>query len=375
MNQKDPIDWNEVRSRFPLTSNYRYFNTASSGAIAQRTATAMNRFYEDQLHHAAVHSKAWMESKAEAKSYAAALIGASSEHIAFTTDVSVSMNFVADKIDPKTEIVLLRGDFPSVNLPWMTRGFSVTWISKNADNSVSKAAIEEAIGDGNKALAISWVQYSSGFTLDMQWLSALCRNKNTLLLVDATQAVGAIPVDMQKTPVDMLVASCFKWQGGGYGISIYYENPDVGFVREAKSIGWNTLKQFGKDYEQANRHQQARAIEGGHAKYANVAALEHGLREMHEIGLHQIYQRVQELRKYLIGGLKGIKVSFHSPVDLPNQSAIVCIKASQALYDHLNQQDIKCTKREDYIRLSVHYYNNEGDIDFLIDQISAFQSQ
>ena len=375
MEQPTQNDWNTIRSSFPLTANYRYFNTASSGAISVETEQAMKQFFEDQLHHAAIHRNDWLDSRKTAKKYAAKLLGVSSDYIAFTTDVSVAMNFAADKIAPETEIVLLRGDFPSVNLPWMSRSFNVRWIDKQEDQSVSRSAIENAIGDGGKALAISLVQYSSGFTLDLKWLSDLCKSKNTLLLVDATQAVGAIPIDLSKTPVDMLTASSFKWQGGGYGVSIYYENPEASFAREAKSVGWNSQKRFGDDYDAANRHQQARAIEGGHAKYASITALESGLRVMNEIGFDRIFQRNQQLRTYLIDALSSLDTSFHSPIYLHDQSPIVCIKASDDLFQHLDQSDIKCTKREDYIRLSVHFYNNEEDIDFLADKIRSFPAR
>ncbi|MGB3468983.1 MAG: aminotransferase class V-fold PLP-dependent enzyme [Cyclobacteriaceae bacterium] len=367
------IDWQRIREEFPVTDSYTYLNTASSGAIAKQTATAITDFYTDQLHHAAIHRNEWLQVISSARKRAADLLNSSADQIGFVGDVSSAMNYVADKISPKKQIILIRGDFPSVNIPWVMRGFTIRWVDQEPDHSISIDKIEKAIDEGGGVVAISWVQYSSGFTIDLKALSDICRKSGTLLVVDGTQGVGAIPIDLQSDRVDVLIASSFKWQGAGYGICLYYERPDADFDSPVKLTGWNSLHRFSGEMNRDNLRTNASAIEAGHAKYASLVALNSGLQLMQQIGWENIYQRNEHLREYLIHRLRKAGVVFHSPVEKNHISTILCIKAQDELYDYFEKNLVKVTKREDYIRLSVHYYNSESDIDRAIELIVNYQ--
>lgn len=363
MNSYKDIDWQSIREKFPVTGNYTYLNTASSGAIATTTAKKVSGFYEDQLNHAAINRSGWLDAIASARIRSAELLGTSSDHIGFTTDVSAGMNFVADRVSEDKEIVLIKGDFPSVNIPWVTRDFKIKWVGKESDHTISMDKIKEAIGEGSKVVAISWVQYSSGFTIDLKKLSELCNSSNTLLIVDGTQAVGCLPIRLDELNIDVMIASSFKWQGAGYGICLYYENPKSKFTHPIKLAGWNSLKRFSGELTPENLKTNAPAIEAGHAKYASLVALDAGLKFMQDIGLENIYTRNQELKNLLVDKLKATRVVFHSPILANNYSTIVCVKASDQLFEAMEKEQVKVTRRDDYIRLSVHFYNNEVDIE------------
>lgn len=372
MNNIGEIDWQAVRKEFPLVQNYTYLNTASSGAIAKVTTDRISSFYQDQLHHAAINRKNWLNTILSARNRTAALLGTDAEQIGFTSDVSAAMNFVADRVSPDMEIVLIKHDFPSVNIPWITRGFKIRWIEKEADQSISIEKIRGAVNSGNKVLAISWVQYNSGFAIDLKELSDICNESNTLLIVDGTQGVGALPINLSELKIDVMIASSFKWQGAGYGISLYYENRDSKFSYPVKLAGWNSLKRFSGELTPENLKTKAPAIEAGHAKYVSLHALDESLKLMQEIGQENIYRRNKALAKLLKKGLLESGIEFHSPLQADNESTIICVKASEELYQSLEKNEIKVTRRDDYIRLSVHYYNNEEDISHIVETIKSF---
>lgn len=372
MNKTGEIDWQVIREEFPLLQNYTYLNTASSGAIAKVTANRINSFFQDQLHHAAINRENWLDAILSARNRTAALLGTDAERIGFTSDVSVAMNCVADRVSPDKEIVLIKDDFPSVNIPWITRGFKIHWIEKEPDQSISIEKIREAVSSGDKVLAISWVQYNSGFAIDLKELSETCSESNTLFIVDATQGVGALPINLSELKIDVLIASSFKWQGAGYGISLYYENRDSKFSYPIKLAGWNSLKRFSGELTRENLKTSAPAIEAGHAKYVNLHALDESLKLMQKIGFKNIYRRNKVLADLLKKGLLETGIKFHSPLQTDNDSSIICVKASEELYQSLEKNNIKVTRRDDYIRLSVHYYNHEKDIEKVVDIVKNY---
>jgi len=374
MNVDNSVDWQKVREEFPLMGNYTYLNTASSGAISKSTAKVVADFYQDQLQHATINRNNWLDAIKSAREVAANLLGTSSANVGFTTDVSAGINFVADRVAQHKRIVLIKGDFPSVNIPWITKGHSIDWVEKDQDQCISLSEIDKALGAGNKVLAISWVQYSSGFTIDLKELSKICHRKNSLLIVDGTQAVGSLPINLEDLQIDALLASSFKWQGAGYGICLYYENPNSKFDHPIKMTGWNSLKRFSGELTRENLKENAPAIEAGHAKYASLIALNSALLEMSEIGFNEIFKKNQSLRSMLIRELEEVGVHFHSNIVLENQSSIVCIKASDELAQFLDQAAVKVTRRDDYIRLSLHYYNDEQDITNMVEAIKSFQA-
>ena len=370
MNAQSENDWQSLRKDFPVVQNYTYLDTASSGAISKRTTDCISNFFLDQLHHAAVNRKNWLDKIASARERAAELLGTQPDQIGFTTDVSAGMNFIADRVNPEKEIVLIKDDFPSVNIPWVTRGFKIQWIEKEPDQSISIDKISDAVSSGGKVLALSWVQYNSGFAIDLKEISEICQTSETLLIVDGTQGVGALPISLSELNIDVLIASSFKWQGAGYGISLYYENKHSKFSYPIKLAGWNSLKRFSGELTPENLKTNAPAIEAGHAKYVSLFALDESLKLMQEIGLSNIYNRNKMLSDRLTDKLREADVKFHSPTSENNSSTIICVKATDELYHSLEKENIKVTRRDDYIRFSVHFYNNEKDIDYVMEVLN-----
>jgi len=375
MENKNQIDWEAIRKNYPVLSQYTYLNIASSGPISKHTHQQILQFHEDQLNHAAIHRQDWIDVREKARKKAASLLGSATENIGFTVDVSSGINQIAERIPKNKQIVLIEGDFPSVNLPWTSRGFQIDWVKKENDRSISIERIKKAIGKGSKLLALSWVQYSSGFTIDLDLLSKICQETNTILLVDATQGLCNIPLDISSLKIDVLLASSFKWQAAGYGICIYYESPSlIEKLEVLKSPGWNSLKEFDGSLDDKNLKSGAKVIESGHPKYLNFQALNSSLKEFENIGYQHIYGRISQLRNLLYEALKSLNLEFHSPIGLATeQSSIICIKATKEMFDYLNSKKIMTTMRDDYIRISIHFFNNEQDILTLKKALEEFK--
>lgn len=365
------MNWEEIRSQYPAAERHTYLNSASSGLISLKTKQALEDHFQDFLLNGGMHRPQWVNEGKSAKELACNLLGCQLNELGFITDVSSGMNLAAERLDPNLEVVLIKGDFPSVGLPWIARGFKINWIEMEEDGSISIDKINDQLKKSRQILSISWVQYSNGFTIDLQQLSEVCSANNAIMVIDGTQGVGNIPISLKDLSVDIFMASSFKWQTGGYGIGLYYENSKSEFKSTTKSIGWNSLKEFGPRLKAENYKDTTEIIEAGHPKYVSLVTLNAALTQLNNIGWNNIYNKVSQMKDQLYQSIinSGLTPIYFSEAD--NQAPIISVLNENNAFKKLKDKGIIVTRREDYIRLSVHFYNNESDLSKLEAAITA----
>ena len=369
----EEINWGSVRADYPVLDKCTYLNTASSGAIAKSTADAMRAFADDQWSNATLNRSAWLSEIEMTRSAVAKMVGAIDLEIAFTPDVSIAMSMTAQALENKERIALLRDEFPSVVLPWISHGYDVTWIERAQDQTFDLADFEKALNDGIKIVAVSWVHYNSGITTDLVTLGKMCKAYGALFIVDCTQGLGAIPMDVKTCNIDILMASTFKWLTGGYGTCLLYISEGIKKQLNQRAMGWNSLIDFEVDPQnQENWKIGAPSFEPGHLKYSNVLTFSTALQQIKTIGVAQINKHINSLTTYLEDRLSSIGLSPIAPGLSRDRSGIMTVRLEKSIYDRLNRDQIIATYREDYIRLSLHFYNDFKDIDRLTEAISGY---
>lgn len=367
------INWKNIRENYPVLERCTYLNTASSGAISKGTAETMKSFAEDQLNHATLNRSNWITSIEEARTNTAKLINADVTEVAFTPDVSIAMSMTAQALSQKKKVAILKDEFPSVSLPWISHGIEISWIKRAKDHSFDLADFESAIKAGAELVVVSWVHYNSGITTDLESLGQLCKKNEVLLIVDGTQGLGAIPMDVKKRNIDILMGSTFKWLTGSYGTCIIYVADHLKVKLNQRAMGWNSLIDFnGVPADKMNWKSGAPGFELGHLKYTNFISYGHALSEIQQIGIPNINERINALKTYLIKQLAGFGQSPISHDVSQNCSGIITIKTDKVLFQFLTEQKVISTYREEYIRLSVHFYNDFEDVDRLVEAISGY---
>ena len=362
------MNWNEVRDNYPLAKKYTYLDSARTGAISAGTANTLKAHVDDFLIDGALHRDYWIETKEQAREKAARTLDANKSEIGFLTDVSTGMSLVAAAAKQYQSVLLVKDDFPSVGIPWIRSGYQITWVEKETDLSISMGKIEDALKKGIDILAISWVQYNSGYRIDLGKLSSLCHQYGTKLLVDGTQGFCALPVSPSELGIDLFVASAFKWVTGGYGIAIIYMGSEFRKNLKFQAGGWNSLIDFFGSWEgEENYKSTSEFVEMAHPKYANLITLNHALRELHKIGLSHVQTRVMQLSNYLQSQLQQSGIETLSNYDEKESSGIRLMRGNKELFERLEAEKVKVTFREDYFRVSPHFYNTESDIDKLIE--------
>ncbi len=333
----------------------------------------MKAFAEDQLSNATLNRSKWISAIEDTRNNTAELINAKASEVAFTPDVSIAMSFTAQALAHKKKVALLKDEFPSVVLPWVSHGYDISWIERADDQSFDLSDFEASIKSGTQIVVISWVHYNSGITTDLNNLGRICKQHGALLIVDATQGLGAIPMDVKKCNISILMASTFKWLTGGYGTCLVYVSDEIRNQFHQKAMGWNSLIDFGLEpTRESNWKTGAAAFELGHSKYFNVLTFGQALKEIQEIGVAGINERIHYLKQYLIVELKKCGILPISVEAAKATSGIITVKSDKKLHGWLTKQNITTTHRDNYLRISVHFYNDSKDIDRLVNAISSY---
>lgn len=215
--------WSQYRDQFPITERLIYLNHAAVSPLPRRSAEAIKRLADDTLEYGSLHYDQWLDTYEQLRVVAARMIGAERGEIALVKNTSEGIATVAMGLDwrPGDRIVAFREEFPANRNPWMRlegQRAEVVWLSiTDSLDTIDRAA------SGAKLLAISFVQYLSGFRADMKAIGEICRRRGCFFLVDAIQGLGAFPLNVRESNIDALAADGHKWMLGpeGCGILIY----------------------------------------------------------------------------------------------------------------------------------------------------------
>ncbi|MBU2529825.1 MAG: aminotransferase class V-fold PLP-dependent enzyme, partial [Elusimicrobia bacterium] len=192
------------------------------------------------------------------------------------------------------------------------------------------------------------------------------RSKNIIFIVNATQAMGAFPIDVKRANIDFLTFSCFKWTLSGYGIGGLYINKKWLKKSNIPQAGWLSVKNpENMDNKHIHLRTEASVIEVGCGHFPNIFALGGALDLLIKIGKKNIQDRILELNKYLEEKLADLNLKTVTPLDKKYRSGITIVKVKNAkkLVEQLAEHKVMVATRGEGIRVSVHIYNNERDID------------
>lgn len=351
----------ESRSLFPILKEYTYFNTARFCAIPASVATLQQRYLQSLSQHGSWEFGEWSEKYEQTRQLAAALLGGASDQVFFIPNVSTGVNLASLYLPRDRKVVLLDKDFPSVVLPWQSHGFEIE--ACDYRDSAFYDDLESLLSQGNKILCVSWVQSADGFEIDLERVYAWCKKYDAMLVLDGTQGFGAIPFKVDPEVSMVFLASSFKWLLAGYGVAVGYVSEDL--LPKFKAFqGWNSI-----DFGTGHAKTGAASLEVGNAMFFNVLALYEGLSLINDLGVEAIYEKNMRYRMTLVDGLQ----SAGQVVDLAQdtRASIFRIEVAEGKYEQLAAAKIQTSKQKGKLRLSPHFYNNQEDIDRLLQALNS----
>jgi selenocysteine lyase/cysteine desulfurase len=368
-------DWAFYRAEFPALGQQAYLNTAAGAPMSRAASAAAREYYEATARDGDVHWDQWLGQVETVRAAAAQLIGADASEIAFVQNASAAMNLVAARLRGAGDVVLVRGDFPSVTYPWMAGGHTVSFAEPGDSGGASLEAIAAACSPETGIISVGLVHYRTGFRYDLDALSEFCRERDLLLVVDATQGLGAVRVDVAASGVDFMVCSGYKWLTSGYGFGLLYGSRAQLESSRHVAAGWRSARHpYALVSDALDLTDEAAALELGHPPFAAVFGLGAALAMQAEIGAAAIENRVlhlaSRLRQVLVDA--GLRVTPEDAADL--RSGIVYAEADRdaaQLRNALLDQGVYVSARGDGIRCSAHFYNDETDLARLARALEA----
>src|SRR3984893_11962100 len=223
-----PLTPQEMRALYPITHRYAYLDHASIAPLATPVRANMGVFLGRRTEEP-FDLPHWARFRSQVRGRVAELLAVGPESITFTKNTTAGLGLVAAGLDWETgdNIVGVDREFPANIYPWMglkRKGVDLR-LYRFAQGRVDVKALVRLCDQRTRVLAISAVQFWSGFRTDLGALGTALRGRDVLLVVDAMQAAGALQLDLSKTPVDFLAAGAQKWLLGPIGIGVVYVGP------------------------------------------------------------------------------------------------------------------------------------------------------
>lgn len=366
---------------FPVTRECAYMNHAGNGPLPRRGAERMAALANLVSRSG---DRRWLERNTEVdrvRGLGARLLGARHSHeIAFVENTSGGLSLIAGGIDWKDgdTIVSAALEFPSNVYPWMQlaeRGVGLRQVPER-DGRIDTDELLAALDHSTRMVALSWVQYGSGFRSDLARIGAACRERGILFVVDAIQGLGALPIDVERDCVDVCAASSHKWLLGPEGIGLLYVSDRV--IEQIRPIrsGWRSMrKMFEWNDLDLTFAEGARRFESGTLNAYGIVALGGSLEIFLEIGATGLESRVLALADRAATGLADLGFQVISSRRPGETSGIVAAvhptHAAGALVKHLAQRDVVVAARLGRFRVSAHFYNSEEEIDRMLQGLAG----
>jgi len=371
--ERAAASWAAYRAEFPVFERATYLNTCSLCALGARVRAAVGRFLDlwDASGASAWYGPWWEELEA-LRASVARLLGADTGEVALAPSITGAITAVASCFDygARPRVIVSDIDFPTVPYQWLarqrSRGVEVVYAPSPDGLSVPLETFERLIDDRTQLVVASHVYFQSGEIQDVRALARLAHSHGALLLVDAYQSAGQLPVDVRDLDVDFLVTGGLKWLLGGPGIAYLYVRRALHTALEPSIVGWFAhARQFAFDTRRLEYAEDARRFQSGTPSVAAIYAARAGLEYVHEIGPARLRARQVELLGDLAAGLREIGAAPRVRGRVDGLAGILTVPVADpaAAVAALRRDGIIVDSRPGVIRLSPYFYNIAEDLE------------
>ena len=360
-------DWAEVRNEFPALAEWTYLNTATFGQMPRRAAGAVARHFARRDELACTDFMHWFNDCDRIRARVAEFIGCQPADIAFIQNASAGLSLLLGGLDWKSgdQIVTLEDEFPNhYYYPSHLRGGGVEFVETPWERFYDR------LTQRTRLVAISTVNYSTGFRPPLDEISEELRRRGIMLYLDGTQSLGALPFDVSRIRPDLFAVDAYKWLLSPNGAGFMYVSPELRERLAPAVIGWRSHKGW-RNHE--NLHHgapqfsaDAERYEGGMLPFALLYAMDAVIEMMQSIGPERIEKRVMELAASTRDVLRDAGAVLPADSSPHYDSQIVTARfagrEAPAIARELQSRKVVVAARHGNLRVSPHFYNDESDL-------------
>ena len=378
-----PPDLSAYRSEFPIVERRTYLISASLGPLSRRSRALAEEHLD--LWERLGPEELWMEHAfaylQRCREGFAGLIGADPDEVAIVPSVSAGISSIASCLDfrPRPKVVLSAMDFPTNHYVWRAQeriGAKLDVVPSPDGIRVEAEDIVAAIDEETALVNTNRVLFESSWIMDLPPVVEAAHSAGALVLVDDFHGSGVVPLDVHALGIDLLVSGALKWLCGGQGIAFLYCRRDLIEAMEPLVVGWfGTKEPFDFDRSRLNLHDDARRFETGTYALPQAWTASGGLEIMAEVGVERIRARNQELTRGIIARADDLGLQLLSPREDDRRGGLVRVRvpggrpAAERVLHALFEKDVVLDQRGDALRISPHFFNDEGDLDRCFEQL------
>jgi selenocysteine lyase/cysteine desulfurase len=369
----------DVRKYFPhLEKGIIYFNHASTGPLSSLVVNRLVELLKLKSESKIDDYASFLKVLEDTKELLADMINCNIDRTAFIDNTSNGLNILAQSIDWKKgdRILLNDVEFPANVYPFINLkrfGVEVDFV-KSENGIVTAEQIIDAVKPETRLISISFVQFLSGYKVDLEKIGSYCRANNIIFAVDGIQGIGAVTIDVTKSKIDFLSSGTQKWLLGMQGLAFIYVDENFQRKMMPANVGWLSVQNAWNllDYTM-NLKTSANVFQGGTLNSFGIYAFNNSLKLFKDFGYDNVQTNVISNTKYFNEKLKSIGINpALAYCNDENLAGIVTFKPEnpELIFELLEKQKIVCSLREDLIRFSPHFYNTHQDIDLVINALS-----
>ena len=362
-----------IRHRFPIFEQRVYINSCSQGALSDAVRASYEHYLADWDEHGAPWEY-WVERGEAARAAFAGLVNAAPDEVAVTTSLSAGVSALASglRFAQRSKVVLTDWEFPTIGQIWHAqeaRGARVVHVEAAPDGKIPLEHFDRTIDNDTLLVSITHVCYRNGAMVDVPAVVELAHARGALVLLDAFQSVGSLPVDVEALGVDFLGAGVLKYLLGSAGLGFFYCRRDLVERVWPTQTGWFADENiFAMDHTDYSPARTAARFQSGTPPVPSIYAGIAGIGLMQEIGIAATRDHVNALNARLLDGLDELQATVVTPRAADRRGALICVKSTDAkeLVATLGNEGIVTSERDGNLRISAHCYNAAGDVDAVL---------
>ncbi|MFW9888478.1 MAG: aminotransferase class V-fold PLP-dependent enzyme [Candidatus Thorarchaeota archaeon] len=367
------IDSNFVQRMFPTLSDMTYLNNAATGIPPMTCVTAMKEYLDNRITAKGDFDET-LEKIKEIREILASFLGGARRNYGFMPNTTSGVNTFAHSIEypERSNVVLCDLEFPANYIPWQhlcrQQGLELR-VVQSKEGAAPTNAFKELVDENTRVLAVSQVQFSSGFRSDLKALAEIIHDVGGYLVADIIQAAGWADTNLVEEDVDFAAGHAPKWMLGPIGAGYVYASDRIMEDLTPKYLGWWGVKEFREfGYSEREPFPDAKMFQiGSPAMIAYVGLLE-TLRMLTSLPAKEREGKALENADYLRKRLCEKNIEYYEFQESQRSPIVSCSPEDvETLDKNLKKNRIYCSVRNGRLRVSPHFYNNEAEIDRLVE--------
>jgi len=371
-------DLRRIRKDFPLLASKTFLNSCSYGVLCHAVEQAFNEYLQSRHEHGS-HWEHWVGRLEEMRAVVAKLLNCPAADVSISSSLSESVNALASSLFPqgKRDTILVTDfDFPTTSQIWLAqqrRGLRVVRVKADETGTeLPMAQFDKLIDERTLLVSVPYVCYRNGVRTELAPIIERAHQRGAKVLVDGYQAIGSLPVSARELGADFIAGGCLKYLLGTAGLAFMFVRNSESESLVPTTSGWfaqenvHAMNIYHNDPARA-----ARRFESGTPNVSAIYACIAGIEYLMSVGLDAVYQQVAHLTSLIAAEASSRSWRLVTPTAPDRHGAMMAMACTDAplLVGRLGEEGIVVSERDNNLRVSPHFYNNDADIQKLFSAL------